>query len=507
MIVVHAAWLEDQLVVWGESPRDSAAAAAGSPPSPRGTRPRKGRKTPAPGAAPRPSPYDAGAARLAEALSQAAAGLSVAARAAEPFVAWLPTRGGNPVASSPLVADPDTEAQSNGKAQGGAEPVVSPWSVSGFVLGTEQALDLLAAAIGRTTMAQGVVVGASLSYWAIALRFAAAMVARQQFLPGVVKRVTRPEGESKKTGRLAGMQASYHARWEPIITGADAQRMARLVQGLPPVCRALSHHAEVDGPPTRSGAEAVASFLAAMVDHLVRTSAPKPRPPGRFDSLHDQWIHALLADDDRLDGQSEELEQLAEQVDRWRRPILVAAAAPLRLCFRLEEPVPDHRAGDEASPAGGPTPARDDWTVRYLVQAADDPSLIVPVSGLWRPGSRETALLERVRKARGFQPREFLLEALGRAARVDPQVEASLKAKTPGDYQVDARGAFDFLSQKAWLLEQAGFGVMLPAWWSRKGTKLRLTARGQVQSPKLRSQAGLSLDQVLRFHWQVALGD
>src|SRR5262249_13050592 len=148
-----------------------------------------------------------------------------------------------------------------------------------------------------------------------------------------------------------------------------------------------------------------------------------------------------------------------------------------------------------------------DWTVRYLVQAADDPSLIVPVSGLWRPGSRETALMERVRKARGFQPREFLLEALGRAARVDPQVEASLKSMTPGDYRVDARGAFAFRKQKAWLLEQAGFGVMLPAWWSRKGTKLRLTARGQVQSPKLRSQAGLSLEQVLRFRWQVALGD
>ncbi|HZW34667.1 MAG TPA: SNF2 helicase-associated domain-containing protein, partial [Isosphaeraceae bacterium] len=224
-----------------------------------------------------------------------------------------------------------------------------------------------------------------------------------------------------------------------------------LVQGLPPACRALSHPQETEAPPTRPGAEAVASFLAAIVDHLVRTAAPKQRRPSRFDSLHDQWIHALRAGEE---------------------------------------------ADDLARPADGQTRVGGEWTVRYLVQAADDPSLIVPVSGLWRPGSRESAVLERVRQARGFQPREFLLEALGRAARVDPQVETSLKSKTPGGYPLDARGAFEFLSQKAWLLEQAGFGVMRPAWWSRKGTKLRLASRAQVQSPKLRSAAGLPLDQV-----------
>ncbi len=57
------------------------------------------------------------------------------------------------------------------------------------------------------------------------------------------------------------------------------------------------------------------------------------------------------------------------------------------------------------------------------------------------------------------------------------------------------------------MLEQAGFGVFLPAWWSKKGTKLRLAARAVVKSPKMKSKSGLSLESILEFEWQVALGD
>ena len=49
--------------------------------------------------------------------------------------------------------------------------------------------------------------------------------------------------------------------------------------------------------------------------------------------------------------------------------------------------------------------------------------------------------------------------------------------------------------------------MLLPAWWTAKGTKLRLSARAQVKSPKMQGGNGLSLDEVVRFDWQVALGD
>jgi SNF2 family DNA or RNA helicase len=72
---------------------------------------------------------------------------------------------------------------------------------------------------------------------------------------------------------------------------------------------------------------------------------------------------------------------------------------------------------------------------------------------------------------------------------------------------LDTRGAFSFLTEKAMLLEQAGFAVMLPAWWTGRGAKTRLSARGQVKSPKMTGGGGLNLDQLVQFDWQLALGD
>src|SRR5262249_33276239 len=138
-----------------------------------------------------------------------------------------------------------------------------------------------------------------------------------------------------------------------------------------------------------------------------------------------------------------------------------------------------------------------------LRQARDDPSLLIPVADAWAPRRGRAAVLRRG----GFQPRENLLAALGQAATLSPQVEASLKEAEPSEHVTDAAGAHRFLTETAWLLEQAGFGVLLPAWWTRKGTKQRLTLTAQVKSPAMQGGGGLSLKEIVNFDWQVALGE
>ena len=105
----------------------------------------------------------------------------------------------------------------------------------------------------------------------------------------------------------------------------------------------------------------------------------------------------------------------------------------------------------------------------------------------------------------GFQPREHMLFSLGQAAGVCPRIEESLKSSAPGGYSLDAIGAHDFLTAKAIALEEAGFGVMLPAWWTRKGTKARLTAGARVKSAFV-SNSGLSLNALLDFQWEISIG-
>lgn len=99
------------------------------------------------------------------------------------------------------------------------------------------------------------------------------------------------------------------------------------------------------------------------------------------------------------------------------------------------------------------------------------------------------------------------MTALGRAASLCPEMESGIDSPAPEGYGLDSAGAYTFLTGRAGLLEGAGFGVMLPAWWSRKGAAQRLKVRAQVKSPKFQSGGSLSLNEITRVDWETALGD
>jgi SNF2 family DNA or RNA helicase len=467
MILLHAGVESGQLLLWGETPSDSGPISA------------KRRWQTAKALAAPLLPYDAGAANLSAALAEALPGLPASRLKHQTAILWLPTVKKQPVASSPLVAEPPPP---------GTTPTLAPWTVTAYRLPFDQAVDLLCACMDRETLAAGLVIGKTLAFWATVLRFAGAVVAREQFLPGV---------EETDTG--------CRACWKPVLAGTDAQRLSQLAQAMPPACRAFAQ--EADQPPTTPASAVLSAVLTTLVDFLVHSSAVPPSILARaghrtrkdtpaFDSVHDQWLYALRSRDGLLQGDAAELGKLAEQVRDWQRPVTVTTATPFRLCFRLEEPEGNGVAEAIYSPPGP-------WYVRYLLQAADDPSLLVPVAEAWTAKGRKAALLQR----HAFHPREYLLSALGRAAGISPEVEQSLKAAAASGYTLDVGGAHTFLVEKAWLLEQAGFGVLLPAWWTRKGTKQRLSARAEVKSPKMQGGSGLSLEAIVQFDWRVALGN
>jgi SNF2 family DNA or RNA helicase len=363
--------------------------------------------------------------------------------------------------------------------------------VTALPLDPERITALLCMSVGKQTLAPGVVAGRDLAFWAQAMRFAGALVARQQFLPGLEARDGR-----------------FRAIWEPALAGEDRHRLAALARDMPAAGRALSR-VEADGPPSEPALSVLTVFMTGMIDHLVRRRGPRPpvasaRPlrartrATDFVSPHDQWLHALRAPDGTLEGEPTLLAELARQIHEWRRPITLTVASPYRLCFRLEEP--------EVSGEVRPSPAaslRESWHVRYLLQAQEDPSLLIPAQDAWNPAAGARLAIVN----RGFDVREYLLSSLGQAAALCPGVQASLKRPTPGGYRLDATGAHAFLTERAAALEQAGFGVLLPAWWTRKGTKVRLAVSARVKSPKMQGGGGLSLDEVVRFDWQVALGE
>lgn len=94
----------------------------------------------------------------------------------------------------------------------------------------------------------------------------------------------------------------------------------------------------------------------------------------------------------------------------------MSAASLFRLCFRLEEP-------DEESTKGNAS-----WYLRYLLQAAADQSLLVPVADAWSAKGRTATALKRGE----FNPRDYLLATLGQPAGLSAGIEQSLKSAAPG---------------------------------------------------------------------------
>ncbi len=103
------------------------------------------------------------------------------------------------------------------------------------------------------------------------------------------------------------------------------------------------------------------------------------------------------------------------------------------------------------------------WRLDYLLQARDDPSLLVPLEAVWRERGATARFLDR----RFDHPHEHVLTSLGQAARLFEPIERSLHQSQPVGCALTGREAYDFLRQGVPLLEEAGFGVQVPAWWKR----------------------------------------
>ena len=271
---------------------------------------------------------------------------------------------------------------------------------------------------------------------------------------------------------------------------------------MPPSARCLAAPEDV-APPEKSARRIGGAFLALVMDRLVRDVADRGRRQGPrrrkrpvFASIHDAWLHALKSPDPSVAWDDPEaLDFFVQNFQRWQAPIRAVSQSPFRFSFRLEEPV---------DPMNAP-PAQENgtsWHIRYLVQPREDRSLTVPVPEVWDPEDPSAGVLQRY----GQGLHEFLYAALGQAAGLCPGVAESLETEHPGGFETDDVGAYAFLRDYAPLLESAGFGVILPAWWTEAGAKTRLGIGARVKSPDMKAKGGLGLSKVVRFDWEVALG-
>jgi hypothetical protein len=459
-LILHGSWSAGVFFVWAES----------AEPAPR----RRGRK-------PRilPHPHAAAIQRVQGFLQEIA-----------PLGTWqttptaarrvlLPASAGGPILPSWLVADTDQALDSTSRDDGDAQ--LRPWQVPGLALDVLAALDLLI----RVPSARqaGPQWGADLRFWGLAAKLGLELLAHQKYAPGLLQE-----------------KGTYRASWLPVLDEPqDRARLRALAGAMPPVCRALWLPDEIpDAAQAPLPLALLDLFFRELVDRAVRDWG-EPSLDRRRKTPEDiagVWWAALWAGEGQIDvpvGQRRDLARLFDSWRGWMGQLQGQADAAFRLCFRLEPPAIDADTGQVVSP---------DWTLRYLLQASDDPSLLVPAEQVW--GARGGTLHVLNHRFEGAQER--LLAGLGLAGRLFPPIMDSLRAPSPAGCPLTVEEAYAFLREVGALLKGSGFGVLVPPWWDKPGA--RLGVRAQVKAaPGQIGRGILNLNALVEFDWQLALGD
>ncbi|WP_052681495.1 DEAD/DEAH box helicase [Saccharothrix sp. ST-888] len=357
---------------------------------------------------------------------------------------------------------------------------------------------------------------------------------------------------------LRETRGGLHAHWQPAPDAAARREAEALAAGCPPVCRAECS----PGARARTGTELLAELLDVLVDRETRVALEGAPPPLRRApaTVAEAWLAALHAADGLLapvapqavpavglpgslpgsdsasgsapgpalgrsgagadlgpgsgvgagvgagaDSAKRAAADLTDRLAAW----YAGTPAPdqaLRLCFRLSEPL-----GHDADLPDAPGPSAvanqpagdDDWRIDFLLQSVDQPSLLVTAEDLWSGGPAWAALSRQTDDPVGSYAAE-----LDRAVLRRPELRRALRISRPTGLALDRAEALDFLREAAPALAEAGFGVLLPAWWQRRPRLgLVLKAARTPVAGALERTGRIDRDAVMDFRWSVAIGE
>jgi SNF2 family DNA or RNA helicase len=369
----------------------------------------------------------------------------------QPVVIWLPGRGKKPQPSPEAIA-------------AGMDPLpdkdlsLLAWEIRETItLSPIDTLDLLYRLPLPHERSTGFILGSDLAYWQQAALLTTNCLIEQRYIPAL-----------KQQG------ARYLVYWQP---RPDPDLRDQLTAHMPSLCRAIT--ADYSAAPASDAM--LDNFLQNTLDAFVR-DVYNAQPPRSL--VWHRWLAALTDRyDSTISGAPRENRQLYEAWENWQAAWDGIGPGTFRVCFRLDEP-----AGDD-----------DQWPLDYLLQATDDPSLLVEAGVVWRSTGQTLNYLER----RFDQPHEKLLAALGLASSIFDPIEWSLREPDPTGVVLSREDAYRFLADALPLLEEQNFGVLVPNWWRRA---VRLRAKATLNSESEVSTGLLSKDSLVSYQWQLSLG-
>lgn len=358
------------------------------------------------------------------------------------------------------------------------------WRMAGLSLTPVNALPILTHLPAAFELPANIRIGDDLRFWETATMLVLEVLAQQKVLPTL----TQADADGQ----------NYHARWMPVVDGPrDAPRLARLLEAMPPLCRGGADSVEAAPDPQ----QLLDSFLNTMTDALARQWGINDRPAEpKSQNAALGWLRGLFGENPAVKAANAQLQRLQNSYYAWLRNLYVAGDRHVRVAFRLEAPM-QQAANDKQRQTKD-----ESWMLHFLLQAREDPSLLIPATEIWQTSGTVLKALGRQVE----QPQEKLLSGLGYAARHFPPLARTLQGSTPTAAPLSTADAYTFLRETAPLLEESGFGILVPPWWNKPGRRLgvRLHMQGKQQAGvNAIASNDMTMDKLVSYRWELALGD
>ena len=329
--------------------------------------------------------------------------------------------------------------------------------------------------------------GADLLFWYRYSQAFKQILLKDQYIPALKYReISQKKGRSKK----AAQSFEIYPAWE-LISSVYESQLKQYIDYLPLACTS-----GLDTPSSPLEFYDRESLLRHFSESLLNSIVTNTPIPATFEKklTSSRLLTGCLSPQSSNSPWTDTaaLEQY-KQWQTWQQKLTRAQNnSAFHLGFQLRE-------ASEKNP--------NDWYLQFLVSLKQDPSFKLELDDYWHLNSKPKQALH---KQLGEDFEKNLLLNLGYAARIYPQIWQGLETDKPVGFSLTLEDAFDFLSESAWVLEDAGYKVIVPSWWTPQGrsrAKIRLKASPKKSAPSTASKGYFQLETLIQYQYELAIGD
>ncbi|WP_017326012.1 DEAD/DEAH box helicase [Synechococcus sp. PCC 7336] len=329
--------------------------------------------------------------------------------------------------------------------------------------------------------------GNDLLFWYHYTRAFAQAIFKDQYIPALrYRELSAPKSKGRR--KKSEPEFELYPTWE-FVSEQYETNIHRYVEHMPAICTCGFDDAPKT-PQLWDKETLLRHFSEVLLDDIV-THTPSTN---QFDkTLADTLLAGCFQPDRKHPWRDRQSLELYRQWQDWRQKLArTQTATSFYLGFQLEDP------GDTDEP----------WELFFVVADRQDPSHRMLLADYWLmdAGERQT-----VGDRFGADFEQQLLVHLGYAARMYPLLWQALDRMAPFCLALEVQEAFEFLTEFAWVLEDAGFKVIVPSWWTpagRRRAKVKLRPKQKSSAGKQKgSKSYFGFDQLVDYEYQLAIGD